>query len=257
MSNKAGSNPLNIGSKPAANRRQRVTISQFSRTGVDVRLKSLSRGRWAFICGTSVGVLAAFPLAAPLFDGKILEPVATMWGSALGAMAAVAGALWVADRQATQQQRSAAALVRAMLHPVAFSLDELNMVYGPPSRPHRGETNDEPDILSGDEWVNVCEHAQFVIDHYKDFQSKIHRFETGLNLLSASGLQAALTIESELDEGINRAVGPLVIGNGLDPIYGPGHGFGPGAPTWTSRFAITVLNQHVQKGMAQLEREAL
>jgi hypothetical protein len=216
--------------------------------------KVTKKDRWLVISWAAIGVLFVFPVVAQLLDTKLIEPIATLWGSALGAIAAVAGAFWVADRQATQQRRSAAALVRAMFLPVAFALDQLNMAYGAPSRPDRGDSNDEPDILSPEEWSNIFEHAGFVMDYYKDFQSKIHRYEAGLNLLSASSLRTALALESELDGGIHRAVGPLLLRG--DPGVNGAYLFYPGHPTWSSRMELTLLNQDVQNYMARLEHDA-
>lgn len=219
-------------------------------------LKSALQGRWAFVCGGAVGVLIAFPLAAPVFDGKILEPVATMWGSALGAIAAVAGAVWVAERQVAQQRKGAAALVREMFYPTTFALDELAFVYGRPSRPNKGESDDEPDVLSIEKWREVCDHAGFTLDHFKKFNARIHRYEAGLNLLSAEGLQAALALETELEDVIEN----VVTGLRHPPMtYEAANGRAEPmaqAPTWSSRFSLMVSNGHVQDYLARLEREA-
>jgi hypothetical protein len=219
-------------------------------------LKSALHGRWAFICGGAVGVLIAFPLAAPVFDGKILEPVATMWGSALGAIAAVAGAIWIAERQVAQQRRSAAALVREMFHSTTFALDELAFVFGPPSRPHKGDSDDEPDVFNAEKWKEVADHAGLVLDHYKKFNSRIHRYEAGLNLLSANSLSTALALETELEDIIRDAVTRLKMHpQSYDPASGK-VSYPEQAPTWSRRFALTVSNRHVQDYMAKLEREA-
>jgi hypothetical protein len=212
--------------------------------------------RWLVIACIGIGALIAFPIAIYLFGGKLVD-ITSLFGSVLSAWSGIAGAFWVADRHATRQQRSAAALVREMLRPVTSALQELCTIYGPPSRPDEGGSNNEPDVLSADEWLSVWDQAGLVKTEYRDFQRKIHRFETGLNLLSAHGLKIALTIESELEDRIPRAVGPLNISNGEDPVYGPGHGpFQAGPPTWSSRNALNALNREIQKLMAQLEKEA-
>lgn len=211
--------------------------------------------RWAAMASIGIGALIAFPIAMHLFGGDRIE-ITSLWGSVLGAWSGIAGAFWVADRQASRQQRSAAALVKEMLYPVTSALNELCAMYGPPSRANRGESNDEPDLLSADEWAGVCNQAGFVKSEYKTFQSKIHRFETGLNLLSARSLQTALTIESELENRILSVAGLLNYGNGVDPLYGPGHGFQAGHPTWSSRNLLNELNRDIQKLMVQLEKEA-
>ena len=90
---------------------------------------SLFRGRWAFVCGAAVGVLLAFPLAAPVFDGKILEPVATLWGNALGAVGAVAAAIWASDRASGLQRRQGASLILTFVVPIEQSLGKLTDFY--------------------------------------------------------------------------------------------------------------------------------
>jgi|GEM_PF-4383716 len=219
------------------------------------KYKVTKDARWAAMASIGIGALIAFPIAMYLFGGELIE-ITSLWGSVLGAWSGIAGAFWVADRQASRQQRSAAALVREMLYPVTSALHELSAMYGPPSRADRGESNTEPDVLSADEWAGVCNQAGLVKSEYRAFQSKIHRFETGLNLLSARGLQTALTIESELENSILPVAGLLNIGNGEDPEYGPGHGFRAGHPTWSSRNTLNELNRDIQKLMAQLEKEA-
>jgi hypothetical protein len=153
--------------------------------------------------------------------------------------------------QTAQQRTSAAALVRAMFHPVAFGLDELSMLYGPPSRPHSGDSNEEPDILSADRWQEVNHQACLVIEHYKTFKSRIHRFEAGLNLLSANSLRVALALESEIEDAVRDAVRPLAPGERR--LHS---NFSPGSPPWNNRFAVTTFNRHIQDYMAELGQDA-
>ncbi|WP_143084662.1 hypothetical protein [Massilia yuzhufengensis] len=153
--------------------------------------------------------MITFPIVAQFFAAKLLEPVASLWGSALDAWAGIAGALWVAERQAASQRRGAAALVRQMFHPVAFALDELAFVHGAPSRPPEDDDTPGPDIFSVEKWREVADHAGFVIEHHRKVNARIHRYEAGLNLLSASSLNAALGLESELEDAIRDVVGPL------------------------------------------------
>lgn len=212
--------------------------------------------RWVAMASIGIGALIAFPIAMHLFGGELVE-ITSLWGSVLGAWSGIAGAFWVADRQASRQQRSAAELVRGILYPLTSALHELCTMHGSPSRPTQGENDDEPDEFSADEWERVYEQTGLVQTEYRDFQSKIHRFETGLNLLSAHGLQTALAIESEFEDRILHAIGPLSMGNREDPEYGPGHGsFQAGYPKWSIRNALNELNQNIQKLMTQLEKEA-
>lgn len=219
-------------------------------------IRSALGGRWAFVCGGAVGVLIAFPLAAPVFDGHILEPVATLWGNALGAAAAVAGAAWVAERQVAQQQRSAAALVRQLFHPTAFALNELAFIYGPPSRPHRGDSDEEPETFDPEKWREVASHAGFVLDHYEKFRNKIHRYEAGLSLLSADSLGTALALETELEDAVRDAVTRLRTPPQEYDLVSSSVTYRSEPPTWSRRFALATFNRHVQDYMAKLEREA-
>jgi hypothetical protein len=142
-----------------------------------------------------------------------------------------------------------------MFHPVAFALDELALLYGPPSRPSNADSDIEPDVLSIEEWRAIAEHAQFVIDHHAKFQNRIHRYEAGLNLLSATGLSTALALETELENAIADSVSPLIsVPTAVyDTVYVSTSPI-PMNPTWSSRFALSQFNRHVQDYMATLER---
>lgn len=216
--------------------------------------KSLKSARWPILSSASLGTLIFFPVVAQLFDKQLYEPVATLWGSALGAMAAVAGAFWVADLQASQQRRDAATLVYAMFYPVTSALEELSTVYGPPSRPHRGDTNDEPDILSGEDWRNIYNHAWVVVETYEKFKSKIHRFDAGLNLLSARSMQVALALEELLEDAVRDDVKRLALGH--ERNLGDMTLFPDGPAHWSTRFAVMTANRDAQDYMGQLWHEA-
>jgi hypothetical protein len=217
-------------------------------------IRQLKIDRWLVMCCIAIGVLIAFPVVAQLIGGKLLEPVAALWGSALGAWSAVAGAFWVADRQASQQQRRAAALVHAMLQPVTFALFQLTMVYRARSLAHRGGSNEEPDILTPEEWKNVRDQAGVVFSHYENFKNKIHRYEAGLSLLSASSLQTALAVEAELEDAIRDAVRPLAFGS--ESSIGDARLFYAGPVHHSTHFALMVANRNTQQHTAQLEHEA-
>lgn len=208
------------------------------------------------ITSAAIGILIIFPWLAYFLETKLLESVATLWGSALGAIAAVAGAFWVADRQAAQQKRSSATLVREMFHPVAFALDELAFIYGPPSRPQKGNSDDEPDIFNLEKWQDIADYAGFVTQNYKKFIERIHRYEAGLNLLSAEGLQAALALETEIEDIIRDVITPLSVRlPDRDATYYPEE-FEAKAASWGTRFALSVSNRHVHDHMAVLRKEA-
>jgi hypothetical protein len=208
-----------------------------------------------YILGFLVGSLAIFDLILWGFAADLNKSEWASWVQGVGTIIAIAAAFLVADRQVTHQRRQAAVFVLQMFHPVAFALDELAFVYGPPSRPHRGDGDAEPDVFDVEKWIEVADHAGFVLDHYDKFKSRIHRYEAGLNLLSAVGLRTALALETELEDTIRDAVTRLKIRP---------HNYVPGgtvehvaeAPTWSSRFVLAVSNGHVQDYMARLEREA-
>jgi hypothetical protein len=213
------------------------------------RLGALRGGRWPLLCGIAIGVLVAFPLAAPLMGGKILEPVATLWGSALGAIAAVSGALWVAERQASQQRKNATALVRAMLHPVAFHLEELKDRYGPASQPHPPENDEEPYVLAPEDWSKILSLAETVIERHIEFERKIHRVEAALNLLGPTEMEVFFELEAELKSAISVAVRPL-----RQRASEPGLRMYSGHASWSIRFALGIFNKHVQAGLYLLEQ---
>lgn len=179
------------------------------------------------------------------------------WVQGVGTIAAVAAAFFVADWQVKQQRKNAAALVRQMFYPTAFALDELAFVYGPPSRPHRGDTDDEPDVFSIEKWQEIADHANIVVAQHKKFEARIHRYEAGLNLLSANSLGAALGLETELEDALQDSVTHLVRPpeTPYDPRVGTVELLAQ-CPTWSSRFALHTFNRHVQKYMAELERES-
>jgi len=212
--------------------------------------------RWLLLACIGVGTLIAFPIAAQFFAAKLLEPVASLWGSALGAWSGIAGALWVAERQVASQRRAAAALVRQLFHPLASALDDLTSLYGPPSRPVRGESNTEPEIFSIEEWKGIAEHAQIFLNHYDTFIKKVHRYEAGLNLLSASSLSAALSLETELADTGRTTVAPLTERPSHYNRDVSDNVFVNCAPTWSSRCALGAFNRQVQKHMTQLGHEA-
>lgn len=216
-------------------------------------INSALRGRWAFICGAAVGVLIAFPLAAPVFDGKILEPVATLWGNALGAMAAVAGAAWVAERQIAQQRKSAAALVQRMFWPTTSALGKLTAAYGPPSQTDSG-TDVEPDVFSPEKWQQVAQQAKLVQEEFVKFNNRIQRYEAGLNLLSAHSLSTAMAMEAELEKVMPDTVARLTY---APTIYESGNVIPISqAPSRTARSALEQSNKPVQISMAKLEHDA-
>lgn len=153
--------------------------------------------RWAFICGISVGVLLAFPLAAPLFGGEILEGVATLWGNALGAIGAVAAAIWASDRAATSQQRQAASLITSLISPVADDLQDLTTFY----ELICAEDNnpDQPAYVPDQEDLNhLLKLVDSVSISHSRFKKNLHRMEVVVNAFDPSEMSMFLDLEDEL-----------------------------------------------------------
>ena len=166
------------------------------------------QGRWAFICGAAVGVLIAFPLAAPLFGGKILEPVATLWGNALGAIGAVAAAIWASDRASNLQRRQGASLILTFVLPIEQSLAELTYVYGR-SAPVNDDTSQEPHLLdrtTADQVQKLCFATRTA---YCKFKQAASRVEAVLTFLGPHEMQNFFALEVEL-ENMEQVVGNLV-----------------------------------------------
>jgi hypothetical protein len=204
------------------------------------------------LSSTAVGVLLGFPVISSLMGEKLIqEPVATLWGSALGAIAAVAGAFWVSDRQIAQQRRSATALVSALFFPSVESLRELSTAYGDPSSPLQVTGNREPGELSADEWRIVHDRAAAAIEAHEKFRSRVHRYEGALSVLSATSLHMVLDLETELDEIMQGHVKTLAEG-----IRGQGLLSFGGAAYWDSRHALWDSKHKTAAYMTILSREA-
>lgn len=203
--------------------------------------------KWLLLACIGVGALIAFPIVAQFFAAKLLEPVASLWGSALGAWAAIAGAFWVADRQASQQRRSAAALVHAMFHPLVFHLDELAFFYGAPTSPHPRENDEEPDLLDPEQWASVRLSASLVKAEYEKLKQRMHRVEAVLHLLGPDEMRSVFDLESELAEQI-----PQVVARLHARASETGLAFYPGPASCSQRFVLAVFLNHVRKPMSQL-----
>lgn len=205
------------------------------------------------ISSAAIAVLFIFPGIAYLLEAKLLDSVATLWGSALGAIAAVGGAFWVADRQANQQRKGAAALVHAMFLPTVVTLHQLTLLYGAPSRPTMGDVDAEPDSFDVEKWEKIKTHATSVVDHFKKFNIRLHRYEAGLALLSAEDLTTALALETTLE----NCVQDVVISLQYPPqTYDTSNGWAEavaGPPTWSSRSKLAGSDQIIQTLMFQLD----
>lgn len=109
-------------------------------------------------------------------------------------------------------------------------------------------------MFSIEKWQIVADQARLVIDLYNRFNSKIHRYEAGLNLLSAKSLSTALVLEAELEAVISDPVTPLATPPQIYNFETSSTEFVVQAPTWSSRFALATFNRDIQNFMDELER---
>ncbi|QOY95609.1 hypothetical protein IM543_07085 [Massilia sp. UMI-21] len=137
----------------------------------------------------------AFPLAAPFWSANIPDPVATLWGNALGAAAAVAGAAWVADRQARSQQRSAAGLIHTIIQPVANELGKIVNIYGRPSATGTGD-DQEQDVLDYPQWVDLRARYFELRKHYDGLTQNMKRIEPVFSNLGPGEMQVVLQLDA-------------------------------------------------------------
>jgi hypothetical protein len=180
------------------------------------------------------------------------------WVQGIGTIAAIAGTFLAADRQVTQQRRHAAVLIRQIFYPTAAALDALALMYGPPSRPDRGneEDEDEPDAFSVEGWREIAQLAQVVLENHQQFKDRIHRYEAVLNLLSAESMRTALALESQLEDGICGVVTRLSTPPQDYDFETSTVRFLEASPTWSSRLELAAFNRRVREYMAKLKREA-
>lgn len=190
----------------------------------------------SFVLGLTIGLALAFPFAAPLIGTKIPEAAATLWGSALGAIAAVAGALLVAKEVQASQRRNAAGLVVKMVRPSLFFLEELCDVYGAPSkRQDYTEIDQEPDVLPPERWGKVRSSVKTLLEEYELLQRKLHRVDAAINGLGPEDLSLVLNLEAAL-AGMVDSVKVLE-----KRAMEPGLSVYPGHASWSQRFALLVF----------------
>ena len=214
-----------------------------------MRINFNTSTRWAFICGVSVGVLVAFPLAAPLFGGKILEGVATLWGNALGAIGAVAAAIWAGDRSANLQQRQGAGLIFAFVDPVAQDLAKLTALYIQiaPADDSEAQPSHLPDLPTTHEIAHLG-HA--VNGTYRSFQKATHRVENAFGHLGPVEMHVFLDLESEL-ERMQSVVGSLLHHVTSAHNQALGH-----TPSTGLRTRLLKTNKNVQELVSRLQEAA-
>ena len=189
---------------------------------------------WILLVGFCGGMLFAFPFAAPVLGAVLPESVATLWGAALGAAMAVAGATWAANASDRRRRQDAVALILAMLEPIAFFLDELAGAYGAPSTPHPGDNDQEPDVLQPDDWQEVRDSANHLLRRIDLLSKRNHRIDAVLALLGSDALDAYFSFETELEAVIE------VARKVEEEASAPGLTLYPQHPRWSVRFALCV-----------------
>ncbi|MGO0792774.1 hypothetical protein ACTOWA_23210 [Herbaspirillum seropedicae] len=155
---------------------------------------------WIFLVGVALGILVAFPLAAPIFDAKIPDGAATLWGAALGAVIAIGGSFWVADRAQHSQQRSAVDLFFSIVDTSVFLFQDIVAEYGRTSfRSDTQEEDREPDLLDEEKCRHIMISTQAFVREYQVVQKRVARIDSSLHSLGASKLQIFLALEIEMD----------------------------------------------------------
>lgn len=168
--------------------------------GIEMRFSKSPRASSAacFLIGLGIGVLVAFPLAAPIIGSVIPDGASTMWGSALGASITVAGAYLVAEYQLKKQRRSAASLMYSIFSDPVYKLTQLMETYGSPSstvRPHEGY---EPADLTKQHWTVVIEAAKDFLKSHEISLQQSRRIDSALNALGPKELFSLFSLEAEL-----------------------------------------------------------
>lgn len=206
----------------------------------------LGAALWPLVVGLGGGMLLALPFAAPVVGAVLPEAAATLWGAALGAAMAVAGAMWAAQAAERRKRQDAVALIVAMVEPIAFFLDELAFVYGPPSRPHPSDTDQEPDVLDPSGWQQVKNSATHLLERIDLLAKRTHRIDAVLAVLGAEALEAYFFFETELEAVVEIA--RTVEGEASQP----GLKLYPQHPKWSVRFALRVHKNHIDASLGKL-----
>lgn len=207
------------------------------------------QGRWAFIAGAAVGILVAFPLAAPLFSGKILEPVATLWGNALGAIGAIAAAIWASDRASSLQRRQGASLILAFIAPIGHALTQLTHAYSILAPVDDGSSR-APTILDEAGTKEVGALCFLTNGAYYKFKEAGSRIENVITLLGPEEMTVFFALEAEL-ETMSGVVGQLMhhVGTSAEQIYGH-------TPSTGLRTRLLKTHDHVKRYLTLIERAA-
>lgn len=201
---------------------------------------------WVLVAGVGGGMLLALPFSAPVMGAVLPDAAATLWGAALGAAIAVAGAMWAAQAVERRKKQDAVALIVAMVGPIAFFLDELASVYGPPSSSHPTDTDQEPDVLDPSDWQQVHSSATHLLGRIDLLARRTHRIDAVLAVLGVEALDAYFSFETELEAVVEIAK------NVEKEASKPGLRLYPQHPRWSVRFALRVHNSHITESLGKL-----
>jgi hypothetical protein len=210
-------------------------------------IKIKYQSTWALIVGFGIGVLAAFPFAAPVIGSVIPESAATLWGSALGALIAVGGAFWVSDHSQRAIRRNAAAIVLEVVDATVSWLEDLSNAYGHPvAREDAAEHDDEPDILTPENWNSVRASVDAVFAEYGAMNKKMHRVEGVITMLGLEELRSylALELELELAMSVAESIRKRASERGLH--------FYPGPASWSARSFLFESVRNLQPHLETL-----
>jgi hypothetical protein len=204
---------------------------------------------WPLVSGICIGILLAFPLAAPLMGGKILEPVATLWGNALGAVGAIAAAIWAADRASNLQRRQGASLILMFVGPVARELEKLTAFYKNVA-PIQDDELQPHNVLDHATAKILLELCHPVSDAYRKFGKSGARIEGVLNFLGPHEMDIFFGLEAEL-ETMSYVVGGLTHHAATSENQSLGH-----TPSTGLRTRLIKTTSQIRQYVSALEKAA-
>lgn len=198
--------------------------------------------RWLLVCVISIAVL----LSAQSVSNQMSDGTATLWGSALGAAAAVAGAAWASDRQARIQRRNASALVHTVFEPVATEIHGVARRYGAPSN-SQPDGDQEPDAIHPEGWKDIRSRIEELDKRWARLRENLKRMESALNLLGPSEMQIVLRLESELETLMGNEIAIL-----RSDSSQPGVQLYPQFARWSLRFRLQAYDILILRYMDKL-----
>lgn len=205
-------------------------------------LKWFHNIRWLLVSAISIAVL----LGVPSISNQMSDATATLWGSALGAAAAVAGAAWASDRQTRIQRRNAAALVHTVFEPLATEIHRVVRRYGTPSN-SEPVGDQEPDAIHPADWKEIRSRIEEIDKRSARLRENLQRTESALNLLGPSEMQIVLRLESELAPLMDNEIATL-----RSDSSQPGVQLYPQFARWSLRYRLQAYDLLIQQCMEKL-----